>query len=185
MKETFHKEKRCASDTTNQGGSGGACQEGTYQGDHVWIQYHQPRRLWRSMSRGHLPGRPCVGSNTTNQGGSGGACQEGTYQGDHVWDLIPPTKAALEEHVKRAPTRETMCWIQYHQPRRLRRSMSRGHLPGRPCVGSDTTNQGSSGGACQEGTYQGGHVLDPIPPTKAALEEHVKRAPTREVMYGI
>ena len=45
-----------------------------------------------------------------------------------VWGLIPPTKAALEEHVKRAA-----------------------HQGGHVCVGSDTTNQGSSGGARPRG----------------------------------
>ena len=63
-----------------------------------------------------------------------------SYQGGHVWDLIPPTKAALEEHVKKAALEE--------------------HV--------------------KKATYQGGHVLGLIPPTKAALEEHVKKAALEE-----
>ena len=41
---------------------------------------------------------------------------------------------------------------------------------------SDTTNQGSSGGTCQEGSLPGRPCVHLIPTTKAPLEEHVKRA---------
>ena len=56
--------------------------------------------------------------------------QRPAYQGGHVWGMIPPTRAALEEHVQRP-------------------AYQGGHM------GYDTTNQGSSGGACPEASLLG------------------------------
>ena len=74
-----------------------------------------------------------------------------------MWGLIPPTKAALEEHVKRAAHQggHVCVWSDTTNQGSSGGACQEGSPLGRPCVWSDTANQGSSGGACQEGSPPG------------------------------
>ena len=96
-----------------------------------------------------------------------------------MWGMIPPTKAALEEHVNREACTRAAMWGMTPPTRAALETMSRGQ-PTREVmwgmtpqtraaleehvkraayqgghVGYDTSNQGSSGGACQEGSLPG------------------------------
>ena len=69
-----------------------------------------------------------------------------------MWGMIPPTKAALEEHVNRA-------------------AYQGGHM------GPDTIKQGSSGGACQEGRLPGKPCVGYDTANKRYLHQEVGAGP--------